>query len=310
MQKIVPHLWYDKEAKEAALFYVSLFEKSKLVSTKVIKNPPPFDDAEIVSFELAGQEFVAISAGPYFKFSPSISLMVACSTSEEVDRMWEALREGGTELMALGEYPFSKRYAWIQDRYGLSWQLMMEEGVQEEQKITPNLLFSDGSCGKAEEAIRYYADVFENSEIGLISKYAEGEAQSAKAKVNYAAFKLDGIALSAMDNGYEVEYTFNEAFSLIVNCRDQKEIDYFWEKLSAVPEAEQCGWCKDQFGVSWQVLPTTWEEILFGGSEEQVQRVTEAFLEMKKFDLKALEKVRLGIQLMCVGDYMDDVRVK
>jgi len=296
MQKIVPHLWYDKEAKEAALFYVSLFEKSKLVSTKVIKNPPPFGDAEIVSFELAGQQFMAISAGPYFKFNPSISLMVACSTSKEVDRMWEALSKGGTELMALGEYPFSKRYAWVQDRYGLSWQLMLVDGGQEVQKITPNLLFSDGSCGKAEEAIRYYAGVFENSEIGQISRYAEGEAQSVKAKVNYAAFKLDGVALSAMDNGYDVDYTFNEAFSLIVNCRDQKEIDYFWEKLSAVLEAEQCGWCKDQFGVSWQVVPSTWEEILFGGSEEQVQRVTEAFLKMKKFDLKALEKVRLGIQ--------------
>lgn len=296
MQKIVPHLWYDKEAKEAALFYGSLFEKSKLVSTKVIKNPPPFGDAEIVSFELAGQQFMAISAGPYFKFNPSISLTVACSTSEEVERMWEPLRKDGTELMALGEYPFSQRYAWVQDRYGLSWQLMLVEGGQKGQKITPNLLFSDGSCGKTEEAIRYYAEMFENSEIGQISRYAEGEAKSAKAKVNYAEFKLDGVALSAMDNGYDVDYTFNEAFSLIVNCRDQKEIDYFWEKLSAVPEAENCGWCKDQFGISWQVLPSTWEEILFGGSEEQVQRVTEAFLKMKKFDLKALEKVRVGNQ--------------
>jgi predicted 3-demethylubiquinone-9 3-methyltransferase (glyoxalase superfamily) len=296
MQKIVPHLWYDKEAKEAALFYESLFEQSKLVYTKVIKNPPPYGDAEIVSFELAGQQFMAISAGPYFKLNPSISLMVACATSEEVDKMWKALSEGGTELMALGEYPFSKRYAWIQDRYGLSWQLMLTEGGQGVQKITPNLLFSDGACGKAEEAIRYYAEVFENSAIGMISRYGEGEAASSKAKVNYAAFKLDGVAFSAMDNGYDVDYTFNEAFSLIVNCSDQKEIDYFWERLSAVPEAENCGWCKDKFGVSWQVVPSNWEEILFGGSEEQVQRVTEAFLKMKKFDLEALEKVRLGIQ--------------
>jgi predicted 3-demethylubiquinone-9 3-methyltransferase (glyoxalase superfamily) len=296
MQKIVSHLWYDKEAKEAALFYISLFEQSKLVYTKVIKNPPPFGDAEIVSFELAGQQFMAISAGPYFKLNSSISLMVACSTSEEVDKMWEALSEGGTELMALGEYPFSKRYAWVQDRYGLSWQLMLVEGGQEVQKITPSLLFSDGACGKAEEAIKYYAEVFENSEIGRISRYGEGEAASSKAKVNYAAFKLDGLAFSAMDNGYDVDYTFNEAFSLIVNCKDQKEIDYFWEKLSAVPEAENCGWCKDQFGVSWQVVPSNMEEILFGGSEEQVQRVTEAFLKMKKFDLEVLEKVRLGIQ--------------
>ena len=295
MQKIVPHLWYDKEAKEAALFYISIFEQSKLVYTKVIKNPPPFGDAEIVSFELAGQQFIAISAGPYFKLNPTISLMVACSTSEEVDKIWGKLSEGGTELMALGEYPFSKRYGWVQDRYGLSWQLMLVEGGQEVQKITPSLLFSDGVCGKAEEAIKYYAEVFENSEIGKISRYGEGEAASPKAKVNYAAFKLDGSAFSAMDNGYDVDYTFNEAFSLIINCKDQKEIDYFWEKLSAVSEAESCGWCKDQFGVSWQVLPSNWEEILFVGSEEQVQRGNKAILEMKKIDLEVLERVRLGV---------------
>jgi len=292
MKKIVPHLWYDKEAKEAALFYISLFEQSKLDYAKIIKNPPPLGDAEIVGFELAGQQFVAISAGPYFKQNPTISLMVTCFTSEEVDKLWEALSESGTELMALGEYPFSKRYAWVQGRYGLSWQLMLVDGGQVVQKITPYLLFSGGACGKAEEAIKYYTEVFENSEIGSISRYGEGGAASSKAKVNYAAFKLDGLAFSAMDNGYDVDYTFNEAFSFIINCKDQKEIDYFWEKLSAVPEAESCGWCKDQFGVSWQVLPSNWEEILFGGSEEQMQRMNEAVLEMKKFDLEVLEKVR------------------
>lgn len=294
MQKIVPHLWYDKEAKEAALFYISLFENSKFVSSKVIKNPPPFDDAEIVSFELAGQHFVSISAGPYFKFNPSISLMVACSTSEEVERLWKSLSVGGIELMPLGEYPFSKKYAWIQDRFGLSWQLMFDENRQDEQKITYNLLFSDKSCGKAEEAIEYYAKVFENAKIGLISTYAKGEAQSAKAKVNYASFELDGVSLSAMDNAYDVDYNFNEAFSLIVNCKDQYEIDYFWDKLSADPDAEQCGWCKDQFGVSWQVLPYNWEDILFGGTDEQVKRITEAFLTMKKFDLEVLDNIKLG----------------
>lgn len=287
MQKIVPHLWYDKEAKEAARFYTSLFEQSKLVYTKVIKNPPPFSDSEIVSFELAGQKFIAISAGPYYRINPTISLTVACSTPEELDKTWKALSEGGTELMALGEYPFCKRYAWVQDRYGLSWQLMLAEGGQKVQKITTSLLFSDGVCGKTEEAIKYYAEVFRNSEIGKISRYEEGEAVSSKAEVNYAAFKLDGFALSAMDNGYDVDFTFNEAFSFIINCEDQKEIDYFWEKLSAVPEAENCGWCKDKFGVSWQVLPSNWEKILFDGSEEQVLRVNEAVLNMKKFDLES-----------------------
>jgi predicted 3-demethylubiquinone-9 3-methyltransferase (glyoxalase superfamily) len=293
MQKIIPHLWYDKEAKEAAMFYISLFDQSRLVNETVISDTPS-GDAEIINFELAGQPFAAISAGPYFKFNPSISLMVACNSLEEVNTKWKALSEGGTELMPLGEYPFSKWYGWIQDRYGLSWQLMLVDSGQAVQKITPNLLFSNDACGKAEEAVKYYVEVFENSEPGIISRYGNDEAQSSKAQVNYAAFKLCGVDFSAMDNAFDVDFTFNEAFSLIVNCNDQKEIDYYWDKLSAVPEAEQCGWVKDQFGVSWQIVPSNMDEILLSGTKDEIQRVTEAFLKMKKFDLKSLEQARLG----------------
>ncbi len=293
MQKIVPHLWYDKEAKEAALFYISLFDQSKLSDVTVIENMPS-GNTEIVNFELAGQQFQAISAGPYFRFNQSISLMVACDSIEEVNTKWEALVKGGSELMPLGEYPFSKRYGWVQDRYGLTWQLILLDSGQPVQKITPNLLFSNDACGRAEEAMKYYTEVFEDSEVGMISRYEAGEAKSAKAKVNYGAFKLCGVDFSAMDNAFDVDFSFNEAFSLIVNCKDQKEIDYFWDKLSAVPEAEQCGWVKDKFGVSWQIVPENMEDILFQGSRDEVQRVTEAFLKMKKFDLAALEKARLG----------------
>lgn len=289
MKKIVPHLWYDKEAKEAAEFYISLFDQSKLLNVTVIENTPS-GDAELVSFELAGQQFEAISAGPIFKFNPSISLMVACYSVEEVNSKWKALSQGGTELMPLGEYPFSKWYGWVQDRYGLSWQLMLTNNDQMIQKITPNLLFSNEACGKAEEAVRYYTEIFKNSEIGIISRYGDGEAQSSKAKINYAAFKLCGIDFSAMDNGFDVDFGFNEAFSIIINCENQQEIDYFWEKLSAVPEAEACGWVKDKFGVSWQIVPKIMSEMMNSGDREKIQRVTESFLKMKKLDLAVLQK--------------------
>lgn len=291
MQKIVPHLWYDKEAKEAATFYVSLFENSKILNVNVIENTPS-GDAEFVTFELDGMEFQAISAGPYFKFNPSISLMVACESVEEVNTKWEALSEGGTELIPLGEYPFNKRYGWVQDRYGLSWQLMLIENQETAQKITPNLLFSGDSCGQAEEALKFYTEIFENSEIEFISKYGPGEAKTSKAKINYAAFKLEGINFSAMDNGIDVDYNFNEAFSLIVNCKDQQEIDYFWEKLSAVPEAEQCGWVKDQYGVSWQIVPDNIDEFMSKGTKEEIQRVQQEILKMKKIDIATLEEAR------------------
>ena len=292
MQKIVPHLWYDKEAIEAALFYISLFEKSKLLNVTVIENTPS-GDSELVSFELAGLEFKAISAGPYFKFNPSISLMVACESVEEVNTKRKALVEGGSELMPLGEYPFSKWYSWVQDRFGLSWQLMLVDDVQTVQKITPNLLFSSDSCGKAKEAVEFYTEMFTDSEIGLMSRYGEGEAVSSKAKLNYAAFKLCGMSFSAMDNGFDVDFNFNEAFSFMINCKDQFEIDYFWDRLSAVPEAEQCGWVKDQFGLSWQVVPDNMNEVLYEGSRDENQRVIQALFRMKKIDLQALEKARL-----------------
>jgi predicted 3-demethylubiquinone-9 3-methyltransferase (glyoxalase superfamily) len=294
MNRIVPHLWYDKEAKEAALFYISLFENSKVLNVSVIENTPS-GNAEIVSFELFGQQFEAISAGPYFKFNPSISLMVACYSVDEVNTKWKALSDGGTELMPLGEYPFSKRYGWVQDRYGLSWQLMLIDHGQTVQKITPNLLFSNEACGKAEEAIRYYTEVFEDSEIGMISRYGEGEASSANAKVNYASFKLSGIDFAAMDNAFDVEFSFNESVSLIVNCKNQQEIDFYWDKLSAVPEAEQCGWLKDKFGLSWQIVPEIMNEMLKTNDREKNNRVTEAFLNMKKFDINALQKAYDGV---------------
>lgn len=295
MQKMIPHLWYDKEAREAAELYVSVFDDSKILDTTVIEGTPS-GDAEMVSFQLEGQQFAAISAGPFFKFNPSISFMVACSTAEEVDAKYKVLSDGGFELMPLGEYPFSKRYAWIQDRYGLSWQLMLVEGGASGQKITINFLFSNGECGKAEEAVNYYTGLFENSEINAVSRYGEGEAHDPRAKVNYVGFKLDGMSFAAMDHGYGADFTFNEAFSLIVNCKDQDEIDFFWSGLSAVPEAEQCGWLKDKFGVSWQIVPDFMDEVMYHGSPEEKVRVTEAFLKMKKFDIRALEQARMGVK--------------
>ena len=293
MKSIVPHLWFDREAKEAAEFYISLFDHSRMISSSILHDTPS-GDAETVEFELAGQPFEAISAGPYFKFNPSVSLMVACASAEEADRLWEALSKDGMEMMALGEYPFSRRYGWVQDRYGLSWQLSYTGEALPAQKITPNLLFSGPANGKAEEAAQYYTQVFRDSGIDLVSRYGEGEADSSVAKVNYVGFRLLGQPFSAMDNGFDVDFTFSEAFSLMVYCDSQEEIDDYWAKLSRVPEAEACGWLKDQFGVSWQIVPRVMGEMMANGTEEQTQRVVEAFLQMKKFDIATLKKAFEG----------------
>ena len=293
MQKIIPNLWYDKEALEAAKWYASLFENSEIENTETISDTPS-GDAQVVSFKLAGFSFSAISAGPFFCMNPAVSIMVACQTREEVERLYEELQKGATVLMPLDTYPFSACYVWLQDRYGLNWQLVMTEQANV-PRIRPVLLFAGNACGRAQEAMDYYTAVFPETEIGFVNHYAEGEAQDARAKINYAEIVIYGTPFVAMDHGAGGDFGFNEAISFMVSCKDQKEIDYYWEKLSFVPEAEQCGWLKDQFGISWQIIPENLEDIMANGTSEEADRVTKAFMKMKKLDIAALERAKQGL---------------
>ena len=284
MQKIIPHLWFDKEAGEAAEFYTSVFDGSKIKSITTIKDTPS-GDAELVGFQIMGYDFMAISAGPFFKINPSISFHVRCRATEEVDQIWAILSPGGTVMMELGEYPFSKRYGWIQDKYGVSWQVIYTDG-DFRQSIVPALMFVGDVCGRAEEAIGYYTSVFADADAEVLARYAKGEGADKEGTVKYAHFMLNGQEFGAMDSAWEHNFRFNEAVSFIVNCKDQKEIDYFWDKLSAVPEAEQCGWVKDKYGVSWQITPSNMGELL----GKNPAKTTPIMLKMKKIIIADLVK--------------------
>lgn len=294
MQKIIPNLWYDKEALEAATWYVSLFENSGIENKSTISDTPS-GDAQVVSFELAGFSFSAISAGPFFSMNPAVSLMVSCKTREEVDRLYKELKQEAVILLPLDSYPYSPYYVWLQDKYGLNWQLMLTE-KSDIPKIRPAMLFARDACGKAQEAMNYYAEVFPETKIGFVNHYGAGEAQDERAKINYAEISIYGTPFIAMDHGAGGEFSFNEAISFMVPCKDQKEIDYYWEKLSFVPEAEQCGWLKDQFGVSWQIVPESLEDIFTNGTQEEADRVTKAFMKMKKLDIALLEQAKSGVK--------------
>lgn len=280
MQKITPHLWFDTQAREAGEFYASLFDGGKVTSVTTLHGTPS-GSVDLVDIEIAGLRFQMISAGPLFKFNPSISFLVSCPSKDDVDKLWRALSEGGKALMELGAYPFSEHYGWLEDRYGLSWQLMVTNGV-EKQRITPVMMFTGAQAGRAEEAIRFYASLFPESNVGQIMRDAEGTIQ-------YGQFELAGQSFAAMDSAHPHGFAFNEAVSLMVHCETQQEIDKYWESLSADPRAEACGWLKDRFGVSWQVVPTAMERMLASGDNAGIARVTEAFLKMKKFDIAALE---------------------
>jgi predicted 3-demethylubiquinone-9 3-methyltransferase (glyoxalase superfamily) len=300
MQHITPHLWFDTQAKEAVEFYTSLFSNSKITNITTLHNTPS-GDCDVVSFELRGQPFMAISAGPLFTFNPSISFFINFDSSKEegakesIDRVWAQLSEGGKALMPLQEYPFSKRYGWIQDRYGLSWQLILTDPEGDERPdIVPSLLFVGDVYGKAEEAVNFYLSVFKDSKMGTVVHYGPGHEPDKEDAVMFADFKLLDTWLAAMDSAYEHEFAFNEAISFIVKCKDQEEIDYYWEKLSAVPESEQCGWLKDKYGLSWQIVPTAMDEMMQEKDEEKMARITEAFLKMKKFDIAELQRAAEG----------------
>jgi predicted 3-demethylubiquinone-9 3-methyltransferase (glyoxalase superfamily) len=293
MQKITPHLWFDTEAVEAADYYSSALPDSKVTNVTTIHDTPS-GDTDIVSFELTGQSFMAISAGPLFKFTPAVSFLISCTTKEEVDTLWARLSEGGTALMPLASYPFSERYGWTEDRYGLSWQIMLVGEEQGGQPITPTLMFVEGACGRAEEAINLYTSVFPNSEVGPILRYGKHEEPDEEGTIKYASFLLDGQQFAAMDSARGHDFDFNEAISFLVSCETQEEIDHYWDSLSAVPQAEQCGWLKDKYGLSWQVVPSAMDEMLRTGTKEQIARVTEAFLKMKKFDLAELRRAYKG----------------
>lgn len=293
MEKITPHLWFDKEAKEAGAFYASLFENSRVRNTTTLHNTPS-GSVDIVTIELAGQEFTLLSAGPLFKFTPATSFLITCDTKQEVDALWGELSRGGTPLMELGAYPFSEHYGWTQDRYGLSWQVYYAGGQPVRQKITPTLMFTEKQSGKAEEAIAFYTSVFDNSRTGPVLRYGAGEEPDREGTVKYAAFTLEGQEFAAMDSAGAHGFGFNEAISLMVHCDTQQEIDRYWDALSADPSAEQCGWLKDKYGLSWQVVPNEMDEMLATSDQAKVARVTEAFLKMKKFDLAKLREAAAG----------------
>jgi predicted 3-demethylubiquinone-9 3-methyltransferase (glyoxalase superfamily) len=300
MPTITPHLWYDKEAGEAVRLYTSAFPHSNVTGGATLHDTPS-GDAPVVSFEVWGYPFMAISAGPLFKFNPSISFMVNFDPSQEkdaktlLDAAWNKLVDGGQILMPLDAYPFSPHFGWVQDKYGLTWQLILTNPAGEwRPPIIPAMLFVGDVCGKAEEASNFYISLFPDSKRGTLSRWSQGMAPEKEGTIMFTDFMLAGKWFTAMDSAQQHNFAFNEAVSFMVNCDTQEEIDFYWDKLSAVPEAEQCGWLKDKYGVSWQIVPAAMGEMMSSGTPEQIDRLTQAFLPMKKFDIAKLKAAYAG----------------
>lgn len=279
---IFPCLWYDGNAKESAEFYAETF------GGKITVNSPM-----VMMIEVFGQKMMLLNGGPMFEKNASISFMILCETEEEVEKYWNKLSENGIVLMELGEYPWSKKYGWVRDQFGVTWQVYLGE-KQGEQKIIPTLMFIHQNNGKAMEAMELYTKIFPNSKINSVLRYGDGvgnETHEISENVQHAHFEIDNYSFFCMDNSYDHQFDFSEGISLVVMTDNQEETDHLWNSLTENGGQEsQCGWLKDKFGVSWQITPKRLIELMNNFSEpEKSKKVFDAMLKMKKIVIADLE---------------------
>jgi len=279
--QIYPCLWFDGNAKAAADFYCAVFSAGPNGKNSKITTDTPM----VVNFELEGKKFMGLNGGPMFKINPSISFFVVCESTEEIDTKWGQLIEGGIIMMALNSYPWSERYGWCQDKFGVNWQLMTG-GTMGSEKIIPSLMFTQGNSGKAGQAVDLYTSLFPGSTIKAIHRYEKGEPD-VEGYIKHAQFYLGKQMFTAMDSSGPHQFTFSEGISLVVECDTQEEIDNYWNRLTADGGKESmCGWLVDKFGVSWQIIPAIIGQLM--SDPEKGARVMQQVLKMKKLDIEIL----------------------
>lgn len=280
-QRIIPAIWCDGTADEAARFYADVFREGSVVE----QAPGLAATVSIHGFRLS-----LINGGDQYAPNPSISCILNFDpllfggedqARAYLDELYERLSGGGV-LMELGEYPFSARYTWVRDRFGMTWQLMLTDPAGEPRPfILPSFMFGGTNHANAEEATEAWIALFDDSRRGALRRYEEGGPMEA-GTVMFTDFTLRGTWMAAMDSGAFHDFTFTPGVSMIISCRGQEEIDRYWTGLSAVPEAERCGWCVDRWGVSWQVVPDNIAELIADAATR------EKILQMGKIDLTRL----------------------
>lgn len=292
MVEIVPCIWFPGNADEAVAFYLSVFADSEELGRASYPESGAADFQRdfagktlTIDFSLGGVVLTALNAGPEFTPTPMLSFIVNFDPSQDpaaadrLDAAWQRLSDGGIVRMELGEYPFSPRYGWVEDRYGVSWQLMLTNPDGDQRPfVIPTLMFANANVNRAHEALDFYTAVFDDARSGMVVSYPEAQGEVTAGAVMFGEFAVGRQWFAVMDSPRRQDFDFTEGVSLQVRCADQAEIDRYWQALSRVPAAEQCGWCKDQFGVSWQVAPTRFDHML---TPENFATM----LTMKKIDL-------------------------
>ncbi len=297
MRKIIPYFWCDGNLEEFISFYTGVFPNSKTGFTTYSSEASaavsgiPVGTIMSQQFWLCGQEFGAINGGDYFKHSPAVSMTVPCENKEQIDALWEKISEGGFVMMPLQEYPFSPRYGWVQDRFGVSWQLHMSG---EKHRLIPSLLFVNEKCGKAQQAVEDYARIFKGSKITAMDRFSETGPDPKGDKLR-ATLQIGDTELVLMDGAGVHQFDFTGAISLMVDCENQQEIDYFWNAFTKEGDELPCGWAKDKYGVTWQVFANFLEEYLYDNKNaDKSEAALQAMYGMKKISIDGIVRAHSG----------------
>jgi len=296
--RIVSCLWFDQNAADGVRLYTEALPDARPVATSYHSdahaNPGGVAGGKelTVAFEAGGHPFTTLNGGPLFKPNPSVSFFVEVASADEVNRIAERLLAGGQAMMPVAAYPWSDRYGWVADRFGFTWQVVLPRPPVERAAIAPCLMFSGDQQGRAEEAMRAYAGIFPASEVQSLVRYEPGEGPTDTIK--HGRFTLAGQTFVAMDSHVSHSATFNEAISFQVMCRDQAEVDRYHAALSLGGAESRCGWLKDRFGLSWQIVPVDMPRWMTGGDRAARDRTFQAMMTMKKLDIAAMEKAFRG----------------
>ncbi|MFA5605619.1 MAG: VOC family protein [Leucobacter sp.] len=283
-QRIIPNIWCNRNAEEAGRFYAEALPnaeasvESRYPTEGLLDFQREFAGEPLtVALDISGYRIRLINAGDEFRPNPSLSFMLnfdpllfggdEAETRSRLGVTWRHLCEGGRELMPLGSYPFSARYGWLEDRFGVSWQLMLTDPAGDPRPFVVPALMFDGAAqnqaaAAAERYARIFAEVFGGAEVGLLHPYGQPTGAATAEALAFGEFRVGEQCFMVSDNGSGRDHGFSCGVSLEVRCADQAEIDRLWSALSAVPRAEQCGWLEDRFGVSWQVVPENIEALM------------------------------------------------
>lgn len=276
-------LWFNGKVEEAADFYLNLFQETKRNRTLYFVEDAHGTTGDIltISLTLDNQEFVLLNGGPDFVMTPAISYVINCTDAGHLKRIWEELSKDGEMLMDLDNLPGVGLFGWLNDKYGVSWQLKVGDG---KEKITPCFMFANNLYGKAKDAMETWIQYFHNGSI--LSQSTDNDGN-----LTIGEFELFGQHFLAMDSAMNHDFTFSMANSFYVYCEDQNEIDNLWDTVTKDGEEYPCGWMMDKFGVPWQTVARDMDDLIDIKEPKKALAVTKELYKMKKIDINLLRKV-------------------